>query len=298
MDTPILFLIYNRPKITRETFTVIRKYKPKHLFVAADGPKPGDIEEEHNCRLTREATEKIDWNCKIERFYRNQHVGLKGAVYEAITWFFKNVDEGIIIEDDCLVNESFFVFCKNMLSKYRNSSEVMHIGGSNFLPKNIQKKDGYYFSKYDNVWGWASWRRAWDKMDYSMLNWRKFKKSGKFKLVLPNFWERQYWNVIANAVIKGKLNTWAYRWLFSIWENDGKCISPSVNLVENIGLIDSGTHINTNIKGLSAKASVIDREQKLLSDDYSKSADGYAMEHVYRISPAMIFAQWVYNFLI
>lgn len=296
MDIPILFLIYKRPEITKRTFSAIRKHRPKHLFIAADGPHPGNLEEENECKLTREVTELIDWNCKVERLYRRKNIGLKGAVYEAITWFFKNVKEGIILEDDCLVNTSFFTFCGTMLSQYRNVSDVMHIGGSNFLPSKMLDKNGYYFSKYDNVWGWATWSRAWKKMDFSMTNWSRFNKSKRFKLLLPNYWERQYWNVIAGAAQKGKVNSWAYRWLFSIWENNGKCISPGVNLVENIGL-SRGTHINTNIKKLGVKVGAIGHTLKFLGNNYSSLADNYAMKHVYRISPAMILVQLIYNFI-
>lgn len=296
-NIPILFLIYNRPEITTRTFLAIRKLKPKNLFIAADGPKSGDIKNMEKCDRTRRTTEKIDWECDIKRLYRDKHIGLKGAVYEAITWFFNNVNEGIILEDDCLISEPFVNFCQEMLSKYRNNPKVMHIGGSNFLPKEMHRKDGYYFSKYDNVWGWATWSRAWKKMDYQMKNWHKFVKSEKFRDILPNRWEVKYWQVLANAVISGRINSWAYRWQFTIWENGGTSISPGVNLVENIGLAFRGTHINTNVKKLDVKTETIDKNLMLLGDDYSNTADEYVRRHIYRVSPGMVFAQWAYHLL-
>lgn len=292
MNISVLLLIYHCPERTRRIFRAIKKAKPKRLFVAADGPsseRPDDFE---FCRLAREVTENVDWDCKVERLYRDKNLGLEDAVYSAVSWFFNNVDEGIILEDDCLAGQSFFSFCENMLSKYRKDKNILHIGGSNFLPENIQKSDGYYFSKYPEIWGWATWKRAWGLMDFKMKNWKRFEKSKDLDLILPDFWEKKYWQIIANAVLSEKVNSWGYRWLFSIWENHGKCVSPGVNLVENIGLA-SGTHVNTNAKLRVHSKTIIDNPE-VLSESYSKGADDYLKDHIYRVSPLMDFAQWLY----
>jgi len=292
MNISVLLLIYHRPERTRKTFEAIKKAKPKRLFVAADGPNFEKADDFELCRLAREITENVDWDCKVERLYRDKNLGLKDAVYSAVSWFFDNVDEGIILEDDCLAGQSFFSFCENMLSKYRKDKNVLHIGGSNFLPENIQKPGGYYFSKYPEIWGWATWKHAWDLMDFKMKNWKRFEKSKYLDLILPDFWEKKYWQIIANAVLSEKVNSWAYRWLFSIWENHGKCVSPGVNLVENIGLV-RGTHINTNAK-LRVRSQTITDNPKDLSESYSKVADDYLKDHIYRASPLMDLAQWLY----
>ena len=291
---PVLLLIFNRPKATMMVFDEIKKYRPKQLFVAADGPMKGNGYSKIRCEQARKITEKIDWKCEVKRLYRNKNMGLKASIYEALNWFFNNVEEGIILEDDCVPDMSFFRFCGKMLKKYKNDRRVMHIGGSNFLPSEMQKREGYYFSKYSNVWGWATWRRAWKKMDFSMRNWYKFEKSTKFKLILPNYWEQKYWIIFANALKNGKINSWAYRWLFSIWENEGISISPGVNLVKNVGLTGGGTHVNTNIKILKTKIKAINSDVSPFDSSYSELADEYARKHVYRISPVMVFAQWAY----
>jgi hypothetical protein len=172
----------------------------------------------------------------------------------------------------------------------------MHVSGSNFLLKEMQRNKGYYFSKYDQVWGWATWKRAWKKMDFDLSNWKKFSKTKKYISLFPYFWERKYWRIIANAVKKEKINSWAYRWQFTIWENGGKSISPGKNLVRNIGL-HNGTHINTNVGVLGRMAESIGNNPVLLGDKYSIDADKYTMRSEYRISPLMVFLQWCYYLL-
>ena len=221
-------------------------------------------------------------------------MGLKKAVYEGISWFFDNVERGIILENDCVPSQSFFKFCSEMLLKYENVNNVMHISGINTLPTKFQNKNIYYFSKYSDVWGWATWRKAWKKMDFDLLNWRNFEKSKKFDYLFGDFWEKKYWQIISHAALKHKTNSWAYRWLFSIWESGGKCISPGVNLVENIGLVDNKRHINTNIKILRSKAKKISMNPKLASNDFSVVADKYNSKKRFRISLLMDLAQWVY----
>ena len=132
-STPILFLIFNRPDVTKCVFEEIRKQKPQYLYLAADGPranKPGEYEK---CILAREVVlEGIDWNCELKTLYRDENLGCGKAVSEAITWFFEHVEEGIILEDDCLPNNSFFTFCSELLDRFRTTDKIMHISGNNF----------------------------------------------------------------------------------------------------------------------------------------------------------------------
>jgi hypothetical protein len=159
LNTPILFIIFNRPESTSEVFDVIKKHKPHNLFLAADGPRGSKEGEANLCELTRKLVlENIDWDCNLTTLFRDENLGCKVAVSTAITWFFNNVEQGIILEDDCVPSTTFFSFCEAMLNKYRNDESVMHIGGTNFLDDKIAIHDSYYFSKMVHIWGWATWR--------------------------------------------------------------------------------------------------------------------------------------------
>lgn len=239
LKTPILFLVFNRTSTTKKVFAAIREAKPKQLFIAADGPREQKVGEEKKCREVRKITEKIDWPCKVKRLYSEKNLGCKLAVSGAIDWFFENVEEGIILEDDCLPNLSFFKFCEEMLEKYRGSKKIMHIGGNNFQLRD-NHFNGYYFSKYPHIWGWATWRKAWNRYNVNITDWPKYKKL----ITEYNFslGEKLYWNIIFKAVYRNKINTWDYQWLYAIWKNKCICITPGVNLVENIGFGKTATH--------------------------------------------------------
>lgn len=251
MNTPILFLVFNRPDTTKQVFDAIRKAKPIKLFVAADGPRLDREGENEECEEVRKIATQIDWDCELTTLFREKNLGCGKAVSEAITWFFEHVEEGIILEDDCLPAESFFYYCTELLHKYRNDEKIMHIGSINFQNGRIRGDGDYYFSAITHVWGWATWKRAWKKYDFKMKNFsdnncidilRKYYKSNHIT---------NYWHNIFQSVVQGKVDTWDYQWAYSILDNDGVCIVPNKNLVSNIGFGKDATHTNEESKIMS-----------------------------------------------
>lgn len=242
MKKPVLFLIFNRPDTTKKVFESIREYQPKELYIAADGPRLEREGEKELCEETRKITEKIDWNCKVKTLFREKNLGCRDAVSSAITWFFENVEDGIILEDDCLPNQSFFRFCEEMLDKYKDNEKIMHIGGNNFQLGKYRPEADYYFSKLNHVWGWATWKDSWFKYDNEMKDLENFIKDKKIETIFKNKKIRKNW---INNFIKTKdreINTWDYIWTYSIWNENGLAILPSVNLVQNIGFDSRSTH--------------------------------------------------------
>ncbi len=167
-ETPILFIVFNRPDTTQQVFNVIKRIKPKYLFVAADGPRPDVPADIEKCKRTRLIVEQVDWDCEIKTLFRDQNKGCGRGPAEAITWFFEYVDEGIILEDDCVPHIEFFKFIPLMLEKYRNESRIFLIIGTNFLGEWRPKKHSYFFSLFAHTWGWATWKRAWKLYDFEL----------------------------------------------------------------------------------------------------------------------------------
>src|SRR6185503_8669515 len=166
-DVPILLLVFNRPETTKRVFERIREIKPSKLFVAADGYRPEKEGEKEKCEEVRNLVmNSIDWPCEVKSLFRNSNLGCGPAVSEGITWFFEHVEEGIILEDDILPSRSFFGFAKELLKLYRNDESVWHIGGNSYNP--YKMKADYYFSAYPHIWGWATWRRAWNNYRYEL----------------------------------------------------------------------------------------------------------------------------------
>lgn len=233
MKTPVLFIIFNRPEVTKRVFTEIKKQKPEFLFVAADGPRKNEPGEELLCSQCRSnVLDEIDWDCKVQTSFHPENLGCGKAVSSAIDWFFEHVEEGIILEDDCLPDETFFPFCTQLLGHYRNDESIMHISGNNFQLGQRRGDGSYYFSRYTHVWGWATWKRAWRNYDFSMARYKQSSLTGLSGRLRNDF----------NNISNKHIDTWDYQWFFAIWFNNGKVINPQVNLVRNIGFGVKATH--------------------------------------------------------
>lgn len=236
LSTPILFLIFNRPETTERVFKEIRKQKPKYLFVAADGPRTNLPGEKEKCKKARDIVmNAIDWDCELKILFRDHNLGCRLAVSEAVTWFFNYVEEGIILEDDTLPDASFFIFCEQLLDKYRLNERIKIISGINFQDGIKRGDASYYFSGICHIWGWASWRRTWNEYD---LNLSSINKNEVASMVFDYFRDTRVvseWENIYKKLLNNELDTWDFQLAFSIWKKGGLNIVPQKNLVTNIG---------------------------------------------------------------
>jgi len=241
-NMPILFLIFNRPSTTAQIFSAIAKAKPRNLFIAADGPRPDRDGEVKKCRETRDIIKRIDWECDVKTLFRDENLGCKVAVSSAITWFFEHVEAGIILEDDCLPADSFFFFCAELLERYATDRRVMMISGDNFQD-GIQRGDAsYYFSRIPHIWGWATWRRAWQLYDVKMSSFPEFLAEGSIKRISNNVDVQNFRLSSFIATYEGRIDTWDYQWVYAIFSCGGLSICPQVNMVTNIGFGEDSTN--------------------------------------------------------
>jgi GT2 family glycosyltransferase len=158
LTTPVAFLIFNRPDTTARVFEAIRQAKPPKLLVVADGPRPDRPDDIEKCKAARAIVEGVDWDCEVLKNYSDINLGCGKRPATGITWVFEQVEEAIILEDDCMPNPTFFEFCQAMLAEYRDDKRIMMIGGTNFLGEWKSKIQSYHFSFYGGTWGWASYK--------------------------------------------------------------------------------------------------------------------------------------------
>jgi hypothetical protein len=221
------------------------------LFVAADGPK--QIEDHQKCIETRALVDSVDWECDVITLFRDENLGCRRAISGAISWFYEHVEEGIILEDDCLPSQSFFQYCQELLNRYRDNEQVMVISGDNFQAGRTVTGDSYYFSRYPHCWGWASWRRAWQKYDDTLTGWPEYQESQAFlDIGADNPLFKSYWSRNFSRVISGEVDSWAYAWTYNCWVNGGLTAIPEKNLVKNIGFGPDATHTTGASERISA----------------------------------------------
>ncbi len=246
--TPVAFLIFNRPDTTKKVFEEISKAKPERLFVIADGPRQNVKMDKEMCELTREITENIDWDCKVTRDYAIDNYGLRKRVASGLTHMFESVDNAIILEDDCVPHQSFFPFCQELLERYNDEKKVMMISGNNFFSEFRNKEHSYYFSSFNHIWGWATWKRAWHLYDDGMNDWKDVNEGNFLKNILQDDASVKYFKTIFQEVYEDRINSWAYRWLYSMLRKDGLSIVPSKNLVTNIGFGSKATNTKSKLQ--------------------------------------------------
>ena len=254
MHTPLLLIAWRRPHTLRQVIDAIRPVAPTRLFVACDGPNPERPGEAEKVAATRAVIEhEIDWPCQIERLYSDVNQGCRLGVSRAISWFFEQVKEGIILEDDCVPHPDFFPYCTTLLERYRHDTRVWCISCNNFQNGQWRGDGSYYFSRYNHCWGWASWRRCWQHYDAELSQWSALRESGLLESIFEDPLERNYWSRIWQRLVdEGKPDSWAYRWTFACLANGGLTALPNRNLVSNVGVGEDATHttggaINTRI---------------------------------------------------
>ena len=239
-NTPILFLIFNRPDTTAKVFKAIRQAQPKKLYISADGPR--SAAEAELCMQVREITEKVDWECEIYTNFADGNKGCKVAMSDGISWFFNLEEEGIILEDDCLPAPDFFGFCSTLLAHYRDDTRITHIGGSNLQLGQKRGTASYYYSNLTHVWGWAGWRRTWEHYDVNLELFPAFHEQDYIDNCPSHLPFKQRWINDLERTFNKEIDTWDYQYSFSNLINNGLSIIPNVNLISNIGFGVNATH--------------------------------------------------------
>jgi hypothetical protein len=242
LKTPIAYIIFNRPRHTRETFAAIRAQRPSTLLIIADGPRLGHPTDAERCRETREVVEQIDWPCKVLHHYAAQNMGCKRRVSSGLDWVFEQVERAIIIEDDCLPNEDFFSFCDDLLDRYEHDERVWVVTGNNFQRGQKRGEAAYYFSKYNHCWGWATWRRAWQHYRVDIPFWPTWQNTADWRNKTPDVVERKVWSNFFDRVKNNEIDTWDYQWTACVWYHGGLTATPNANLVTNLGFGPDATH--------------------------------------------------------
>lgn len=239
---PVIFTIFDQFDRSMQVFETIRAAKPTQLLVIADGPRTDRPGEAERCAATRTIIDRVDWDCEVHTNFSETNMGARARISSGITWAFELVEKAIILEHDCVPSPSFFHYCAELLDRYENDERVMMIGGQNRLFGRADTSDSYYFSRYPHIWGWATWRRAWAKYDFKMTQWPEIRDRKLFDQYWSRMIDRYFWECAFQFTYDGKIDTWDYQWLYSIWANSGLCITPARNLVRNVGFHPDALH--------------------------------------------------------
>lgn len=254
--TPVLLLLFNRPKYTNFLIREIKKYSPTSIYIHCDGPRDGSALDKKKINLIKKIIKKkINWKCKKKIKFQEKNIGLRNACIAGIDFLFKNEKKGIILEDSMLPTKNFFEFCDTLLVKYKENKKVSLISGWNPISE-YKIGESYTFSEHPKIWGWATWKRSWSLFDRNMNNWPKQKKIQwmKYKLKKPFFF-KFYWEKIFDDSFLNKTKTWDYNMVYSNWCSNALSIVPKYNLIINqdLNAKELTTHKNNFIVKIKKK---------------------------------------------
>lgn len=249
--SPVVVIVFNRPKKTEQLLQIVSEVKPSKLYVIADGPRPEKLNEDAKCQEVRRIVdEQVDWQCHLEKIYSEVNLGGPVRVPTGLKEVFEKEEKAIILEDDCIPNLFFFRFCDELLDYYKNNLKVGTICGSNLeydffgKPSNGLNTDRYFFSRYPASWGWATWKRVWDKFDYDFKSFPEFQRKGLINRAGKLRTVRKYWSMIFKDIYLNKRSNWDYKLVFSLMNNEMYSAIPASNLVSNIGFDEGSTHFD------------------------------------------------------
>jgi hypothetical protein len=234
MNTPVLLLAFNRPDVTARVFEAVRKARPARLYVAVDGPRASRPHDAALCAEVRRVVSAVDWPCELHTRFLDENLGCKRGVSSAIDWFFGQEPEGIILEDDCLPSQSFFRFCETLLPKYRDDPRVFCVQG-NFFGVDGAPRASYLFSRMFYMWGWASWADRWHAVSIDRLDVPRINEAIASGWLDDSFLLRRYWREIVRCQAQGKFDSWGYPVMFHCFQHRLLNVTPTRNLVLNVG---------------------------------------------------------------
>lgn len=247
LEVPIAFIVFNRIEPVKKVFESIRRAKPPRLYIISDAARFGKAGEEEKVKAVREYIEShVDWPCEVYKNYANSNMGCRNRIISGVSWCFETEQKMIILEDDCLPDDSFYGYAQQLLDVYADDPRVMHIGGYNMYGEYATDHD-YIFSQRPCAWGWATWKRAWEKYDVEMPDWPKVRDSGMLRWRFANKYAYEDRVKEWDDIYYKNIDAWGYAWDFALMLNNAYAIYPNKNLIQNIGFGEDATHTVSSI---------------------------------------------------
>jgi len=241
-DPAVAIIVFNRPDTVRQLLARLAVLRPKTLFVIGDGARPHKSGEAALVSSVRTMISEVSWPCEVVTDYASENLGCRRRVVSGLNWLFRQVDEAVILEDDCLPTPSFMAYAGELLDRFRHDSRIGSVCGSLSVPSIPPVEGDYFFSRYNLFTGWATWRRAWSLYDDDM----EPVVDGSLDRILAATFEQQraryYWRYVLRRTHSGLINSWGYRWMLSCWANSMMAAFPRCTLVDNVGFGDDATN--------------------------------------------------------
>lgn len=258
---PVVLFVYNRPGHTRQTLEHLTRNElaaETVLYIYADGPKETSSEEElRRVEETRSVIREKKWCGEVHIVEASLNCGLAASVIKGISEVLKKHGKVIVLEDDIVTAKGFLKFMNEGLNTYEKELSVAGISGWTF---SIAQEDETFFSRIGACWGWATWKRVWDTVDFNAAALIEKLKAGDRIREFNADGAYDYYSML-NKQALGKLDSWAIRFYTNYFLKNSLFLFPDKSLVQNIGFDGTGTHYNG--KASDEKKSVVFEKEEV-----------------------------------
>ncbi len=246
IDLSVLIIFFARPNTLSEVFAQVKKARPSRLFLACDGARENRADDAENIEACKKIVEDIDWECEVYTRYSEENLGCGRGPSSAISWAFEHVDKLLILEDDCVANPTLFPYMKELLDRYEHDERIGLISGFNHFKTWETHGNSYCFTKCGATLGWGTWKRVWEKYDYTLQD---IDEPGLQDLLEKEIINRRAgkaryraWRSAAKETREKKVNYWDIQFGFIKYAQSYLCIVPRANLIYNNGVGAGSTH--------------------------------------------------------
>lgn len=243
---PIVLFVYNRPKHTLDVLEALSKNDladQSILYIFADGFNVDSSERTiSDINEVRTIIRKKQWCQEVIIKEAKQNKGLANSVIDGVTEIIDKYGKVIVLEDDLIPSHYFLNFMNKALDLYQEDKNIFQISGFSFPVKGIKSENGCYFLPLTSTWGWATWKRVWDNIDFECNDFKILKKDKKLAYRFNFNGAYNYKKMFLKQMESDKVNSWGIRFYWNAFKQNALILFPDRSLILNNGWDNSGRH--------------------------------------------------------
>lgn len=245
MLAPVIVFVYCREEHTRKTLQALNNNnlaEETDLYIYSDYAK-----RESNVEDVKKVRNLIDDFKETSKFRSvtivkaEKNKGLANSIIDGVTEVINKHGKAIIVEDDLITSEDFLEYMNGALDFYKDNDKIGSISAYTYDINAMKNYDKDVYMTYKGeCWGWATWKDRWENVDWQVKDYNSFyhdlkkrRAFDKLELGLVHMLDMQ---------MAGKIDSWAVRWVYHLFENNLMTVYPAVSKVVNFGFDGSGTH--------------------------------------------------------
>lgn len=243
---PIILFVYNRPEHTLQTLEALSRNEladKSVLYIYSDGPKEeANDDQTKRIQQVKDIIRQKQWCKEVHIIEQKKNKGLADSIIDGVTEIINQYGKVIVLEDDLETGKGFLRFMNDGLEKYEREESVFQIAGFLFPIRKIRKRNSAYFLPLTTTWGWATWKRAWDQINFHPADWKTLMKDKQLSYHFNLDGVYDYTNMLMRQMNDHGYGSWGILFWWSVFKHNGLVLYPDHTLVQHRDTERTGTH--------------------------------------------------------